>query len=161
MSVVHQRWARRVQAMWTTRHIECPSCWSAAHWRRSSEHPQRAVQTFALGTLSMHQTISVSQILTNVDMWVALIWQSCWQQLVISSFSYIYVHDSVCRSFLQALLPQLRQLAPLLRSGHSGQELFLLLLSRLLSLSARTVLSPTQPAFDFVLESYVALLSTK
>jgi hypothetical protein len=65
------------------------------------------------------------------------------------------------RSFLQALLPQLQQLAPLLRSGNTGKELFLRLLSRLLSLSARTVLSPAQPAFGFVLDSYVNLLSTK
>lgn len=83
------------------------------------------------------------------------------QQLVIRSFIYKLAHGCACRSFLQALLPQLRQMAPLLRSDNSGKELFLRLLGRLLSLSARTVLSPTQPAFDFVLESYVTLLCTK
>lgn len=62
---------------------------------------------------------------------------------------------------MQALLPQLPQLKPLLASGNTGKELFSRLLGRLLALSARTVLSPAQPAFDFVLDSYVALLSTK
>lgn len=66
-----------------------------------------------------------------------------------------------CRSFLQAVLPQLRHLAPLLSSGNAGKELMLRLLSRLLSLSAQTVLSPMQPAFEFVLDSYVTLLSTR
>lgn len=66
-----------------------------------------------------------------------------------------------CRSFLQALLPQLRKLAPLLRIGNTGKELFLRVLGRLLALSARTLLSPAQPAFEFVLDSYVTLLSTK
>lgn len=66
-----------------------------------------------------------------------------------------------CRSFLQALLPQLQQLAPLVTGSRTGKELFLRLLGKLLALSARTVLSPTQPAFAFVLDSYVALLGTK
>ncbi len=65
------------------------------------------------------------------------------------------------RSFLQALLPQLMHLQPLVGGGRPGKELFLRLLGRLLALNARLVLSPSQPAFGFLLDSYIALLGTR
>lgn len=70
------------------------------------------------------------------------------------------VHVS-CRTLLQALLPQLPDLAPLVAGARPGKELFLRLLGRLLALSARPMLSPTQPAFGFVLDSYTSLLNTR
>lgn len=65
------------------------------------------------------------------------------------------------RSFLQALLPQLTHLQPMVGGDRPGKELFLRLLGRLLALNARLVLSPSQPAFGFLLDSYSALLGTR
>lgn len=67
------------------------------------------------------------------------------------------------RSFLDALLPQLPRLEPLVAVGASRLQRGLLtsLLGRLLALAPRAVLSVSQPSFQWVVGAYESLLGDR
>ncbi|KAK9829312.1 hypothetical protein WJX72_005143 [[Myrmecia] bisecta] len=74
------------------------------------------------------------------------------------------------RSFVQALLPHLPQLQPLLQAPtpqdkEAGQGdprmTFLRLLGQLLALDPALVLAPSQPSFHFILQAYLAMLQLR
>ena len=71
--------------------------------------------------------------------------------------------DDCCRSFLDALLPQLPQLGALAAAGASRLQRGVLtqLLGRLLALAPQACLSVSQPSFYWLLDAYQALLANR
>lgn len=65
-----------------------------------------------------------------------------------------------CRSFLDALLPQLPQLGAL-GASRLQRGLLTQLLGRLLALAPQAVLSVSQPSFYWLLDAYQALLANR